>query len=193
MTKEWEICFNCLKSFLCPRHKASIANQEEDDDQPSVVEANCEETNYATPGGDDYMPLHPSTRSWELNREQVNVIKIIGKGAFSEVAKATIWNFRENQKYITVAAKMLKGKLMVSTCIYYYIPIFNSRLDIFSLWILSLGAMRCGIKNHFSATCFYMYNNRDFFKGNTMHVIDKFGHAATLKRVKSFGCLDIRL
>ena len=55
------------------------------------------------------MPLHPSTRCWELNREQVTVIKIIGKGAFSEVAKATIWNFRENQKYITVAAKMLKG------------------------------------------------------------------------------------
>ena len=131
------------------------------------------------------MPLHPSTRSWELNREQVNVIKIIGKGAFSEVAKATIWNFRESQKYITVAAKMLKGKLMVSTCIYYYITIFNSRLDIFSLWILSLGAMRCGIENHISATCFY--------KGNTMHVIDKFGHAATLKQVKSFECLDIRL
>ena len=101
------------------------------------------------------MPLHPSTRSWELNREQVNVIKIIGKGAFSEVAKATIWNFRENQKYITVAAKMLKGELLVCSSICSYIPIFNSRLDIFSLWILFPGAMLCGIENHYSATCFY--------------------------------------
>ena len=55
------------------------------------------------------MPLHPSTRSWEINRGQVDVIKVIGKGAFSEVAKATVWNLRGNQEYVTVAAKMLKG------------------------------------------------------------------------------------
>ena len=59
------------------------------------------------------MPLHPSTRSWEINREQVNIVKVIGKGAFSEVAKATIWNIRDNQEYITVAAKMLKGKMLI--------------------------------------------------------------------------------
>ena len=62
----------------------------------------------ATPGSGDYMPLHPSRRSWEITR-QVNIIKVIGKGAFSEVAKATLWNLRENQKVITVAAKMLRG------------------------------------------------------------------------------------
>ena len=43
------------------------------------------------------MSLHPSTRSWEINREQVNIVKIIGKGAFSEVAKAMVWNIRANQ------------------------------------------------------------------------------------------------
>ena len=63
----------------------------------------------ATPGSGDYMPLHPSRRSWEITRQQVNIIKVIGKGAFSEVAKATLWNLRENQKVITVAAKMLRG------------------------------------------------------------------------------------
>ena len=60
------------------------------------------------------MPLHPSTRSWEISREQVNVIKIIGKGAFSEVAKATLWDLRDNQRQITVAAKMLKGKMSLN-------------------------------------------------------------------------------
>ena len=58
------------------------------------------------------MPLHFSTRSWEINREQVNIVKIIGKGAFSEVAKAMVRNIRANQEYITVAAKMLKGMML---------------------------------------------------------------------------------
>ena len=58
--------------------------------------------------GVDYMPLHPSTRSWEISREQVDIIKNIGKGAFSQVAKATVKNTND-QEVITVAVKMLKG------------------------------------------------------------------------------------
>ena len=54
------------------------------------------------------MPLHPSTRSWEISREQVDIIKNIGKGAFSQVAKATVKNIID-QEVITVAVKMLKG------------------------------------------------------------------------------------
>ena len=68
---------------------------------------------YATPIGGDYMPLHPSTRSWEIMREQVDILKVIGKGAFSQVAKATVKNVRGYQEYITVAVKMLKGVLLV--------------------------------------------------------------------------------
>jgi len=41
-----------------------------------------------------------------------NIVKIIGKGAFSEVAKAMVWNIRADQDYITVAAKMLKGMML---------------------------------------------------------------------------------
>ena len=59
--------------------------------------------------GGDYMPLHPSTRSWEISRDQVDIIKNIGKGAFSQVAKATVKNISDNQENITVAVKMLKG------------------------------------------------------------------------------------
>ena len=54
------------------------------------------------------MPLHPSTRSWEISREQVDIIKNIGKGAFSQVAEATVKNIN-GQEVITVAVKMLKG------------------------------------------------------------------------------------
>ena len=67
------------------------------------------------------MPLHPLTRSWEISREQVDIIKKIGKGAFSQVAEATAKNIYGSQGVITVAVKMLKGyrKLLVkeTTCI----------------------------------------------------------------------------
>ena len=66
------------------------------------------------------MPLHPSTRSWEISREQVNIIKNIGKGAFSQVAEATAKNIYGNQEVITVAVKMLKGygKILVKETTY---------------------------------------------------------------------------
>ena len=78
--------------------------------QPSSDAHKSNALTYEIPDGGDYMPLPPSKRSWEIRREHVEVIKIIGKGAFSEVAKATLWNTRDNQKCITVAAKMLKGR-----------------------------------------------------------------------------------
>ena len=59
------------------------------------------------------MPLRTSRRSWEISREHVEVIKVMGKGAFSEVAKATLRNMRDDQETITVAAKMLKGEVVV--------------------------------------------------------------------------------
>ena len=64
------------------------------------------------------MPLRTSRRSWEISREHVEVIKVMGKGAFSEVAKATLRNMRDDQETITVAAKMLKGEVVVLDVIY---------------------------------------------------------------------------
>ena len=75
-----------------------------------IVPSGDSET-YALPNNRDYMALHPSTRSWEINREQVKVLKVIGKGAFSQVAKATVWNISGNEEYSTVAVKMLKGEI----------------------------------------------------------------------------------
>ena len=66
-------------------------------------------TTNAAPSSGNYMPLHPSARRWEINREQVKILKVIGKGAFSQVAKATAWGISGNEEYSTVAVKMLKG------------------------------------------------------------------------------------
>ena len=41
----------------------------------------------------------------------MNIIKIIGEGAFSKVAKATVWNLRDEQEYTEVAAKMLRSEM----------------------------------------------------------------------------------
>ena len=42
-----------------------------------------------TAPGADYVPLHPLTRCWEVPRHHVTIEKIIGKGAFGQVAKGT--------------------------------------------------------------------------------------------------------
>ncbi|KAL9964770.1 hypothetical protein ACROYT_G028455 [Oculina patagonica] len=76
-------------------------------DAQSIETNEVSSTTYEIPNSSDYMPLHPSTRSWEIRREQVNIIKNIGNGAFSQVAKATAKNFHGNQD-VTVAVKMLK-------------------------------------------------------------------------------------
>ncbi|XP_068733590.1 tyrosine-protein kinase receptor Tie-1-like isoform X3 [Montipora capricornis] len=70
-----------------------------------------EAVTYATSvaGGGYYMPLHPSGRSWEVSREDVHVIKMIGKGAFSQVAQGRVKNLQANQEETTVAIKMLKA------------------------------------------------------------------------------------
>jgi len=81
--------------FRNPREDPTGEEQPADYDYPSVG---------------IYMPLNPSTMSWEINREEVTIIKIIGRGAFSEVAKATVRNcLRSGDGNTTVAVKKLKA------------------------------------------------------------------------------------
>ncbi|KAL9964688.1 hypothetical protein ACROYT_G028363 [Oculina patagonica] len=56
-----------------------------------------------------YAPLHPSTRSWEVSRNQITIEKIIGKGAFGQVAKGAALGLRGRPQKTQVAIKMLKG------------------------------------------------------------------------------------
>ncbi|XP_068685610.1 tyrosine kinase receptor Cad96Ca-like isoform X2 [Montipora foliosa] len=58
--------------------------------------------------GRQYAPVNPSTRSWEIPRHHVTIEKIIGKGAFGQVAKATADGLRGMPHKIIVAVKMLK-------------------------------------------------------------------------------------
>ena len=60
----------------------------------------------------DYAPLHPSTRSWEVPRDHVSVQKIIGKGAFGQVAKGTAEQLLGRPGTTTVAIKMLKSMML---------------------------------------------------------------------------------
>ena len=61
----------------------------------------------------NYAPLHPSTRSWEVSRDHVTIEKIIGKGAFGQVAKGTATDLRGRPARTTIAIKMLKGKVLL--------------------------------------------------------------------------------
>ena len=59
----------------------------------------------------EYMSLNPATKfkNWEVGREHVQLSKVIGKGAFSQVAKATVLNINGLKEKKNVAVKMLKG------------------------------------------------------------------------------------
>jgi len=53
--------------------------------------------------------LHPGTRSWKVPRENIIIEKIIGKGAFGQVAQRKASQLRGRDGTITVAIKMLSG------------------------------------------------------------------------------------
>ena len=61
----------------------------------------------------EYAPLHPGTRSWEVERQNVTIEKVIGKGAFGQVAQGKASNLRGSEETMTVAIKMLKGTIFI--------------------------------------------------------------------------------
>ena len=61
----------------------------------------------------DNMPMVPMTRSWEVPLDKVNIVKVIGKGAFGRVAKATVEKLHNLKGTATVAVKMLKSELLL--------------------------------------------------------------------------------
>ena len=57
----------------------------------------------------EYASLDPYARSCEIPREHVTIKQIVGKGAYSQVAKATADNLKGRTKKTLVAVKMLSG------------------------------------------------------------------------------------
>ena len=76
--------------------------QNASEDRGNNVSSNTSQTS-------QYAPLHPSTRSWEVPRQYVILEKIIGKGAFGQVAKGTAVSLRGRPGKALVAIKMLRG------------------------------------------------------------------------------------
>ena len=66
----------------------------------------------------EYAPLDVRTHSWEVARNDVKVEKIIGKGAFGQVAAGTAKNLPLRSGTTIVAIKMVKGK-------FYCFPTFS--------------------------------------------------------------------
>lgn len=73
------------------------------------AEVNAKETNVDQSIG--YASPNPSTICWEVARDHVAIEKIIGKGAFGQVAKGAVKELRGRPGTTTVAIKMLKGKI----------------------------------------------------------------------------------
>jgi len=80
----------------------------------------------------DYAPLHPLTRSWEIEKQHVTIEKIIGKGAFGQVAKGTATELRGRPGKTTVAVKMLKCKYFFLLRLLGIINLFCSRIVLLS-------------------------------------------------------------
>ena len=94
-------------SEACPQSQYLALNEEtrlED-----VTELAPESSSEHSAKHREYAPLNPSTRSWEVTRESVTIEKIIGKGAFGQVAKGTAVDLPGRPQKTLVAVKMLKG------------------------------------------------------------------------------------
>ena len=87
----------------------------------------------------DYTPLHPSTRSWEVQRDRVSVEKIIGKGAFGQVAKGTAEQLRGRPGTTIVAIKMLKSMIFHIVKIVY----IQLKFSCLRYWFLLSMLLRC--------------------------------------------------
>ena len=92
-------------------------NTEDRRDNEGSINAGYRENETADSQGiyseiNEYAPLDPATRSWEVSRENVTIQKVIGKGSFGQVAQGIAWNLPFEKRTTTVAVKMVKGILV---------------------------------------------------------------------------------
>ena len=52
---------------------------------------------------------NPTEKDWEVPRESLVLVKVIGKGAFGQVAKGMAQGIEKNTENRLVAIKMLRG------------------------------------------------------------------------------------
>ena len=92
-----------MTSEVSSEHYMPLGKASESSGSPEVIPSI-----YASPLN-QYEPLNPSSISYQILRQNVIIEKIIGKGAFGQVARGKVKGLRERQHVTQVAVKMLKG------------------------------------------------------------------------------------
>ena len=75
-------------------------------DEKNRSAANCPQPSQSVT---EYTSTYSSLRCWEIPTEHVTLEKVVGKGAFGQVAKATVIGLQGKPTKTLVAVKMLKG------------------------------------------------------------------------------------
>ena len=61
-------------------------------------------------------PMFSGDLEWEIPQENLNIEKVIGRGAFSVVSRALAWDIAGKSKWTVVAVKSVQGELFSCTC-----------------------------------------------------------------------------
>ena len=61
-------------------------------------------------------PMFSGDLEWEIPRENLNIEKVIGRGAFGVVSRALAWDIAGKSGWTVVAVKSVQGELFSCTC-----------------------------------------------------------------------------
>ena len=98
-----QICMRQMTSEVSSGHYMPLVKARQSSGSPEVIPS------VDASSLSHYEPLKPSSISHEILRQNVIIEKIIGKGAFGQVARGKVKGLRERQHVTQVAVKMLKG------------------------------------------------------------------------------------
>ena len=100
-----QISMRQMASEVLSGHYEPLVNARKSSGSPEVIPS-MDASSFS-----QHKPLHQSTISYEILRENVTIDKIIGKGAFGQVAKGKVKGLHGRQHVTQVAVKMLKGTI----------------------------------------------------------------------------------
>ena len=102
-----QICMRQITSEVSSGHYMPLVKGPQSSGSPEVIPS------VDASSLSQYEPLNPSSISYEILRQDVIIEKIIGKGAFGQVARGNVKGLRGRQRVTQVAVKMLKGTITV--------------------------------------------------------------------------------
>ena len=97
-------------AYVNATENAILADEVSFAPSPSKVSTSLEQGQQALYENCDDVKPSTTSKNWEVSREFVHIVKDIGKGTFSKVAKGEAWNIKGMKGLTTVAVKMLKGR-----------------------------------------------------------------------------------